>query len=183
MGLFILGAPQAGLPAQTGWTGQANSAAAGQPAYEVTLTGYNAVPAQTDSDPLTTASGAYSDPDVVAARSLDLADELPFGTVIAVEPSATSTYDCGLALVGARIGLRVIADSMNPRMHNKVDILFDTEDTVEQWGMQRNAAKALGFCRGAQIRVVGHIDVTRMPKNQIELSKMLGKSASLAVNK
>ena len=49
------------------------------PTYSVAMTGYNAVPEQTDSDPTTTASGAYSDPDVVAARSVDLADELQIG--------------------------------------------------------------------------------------------------------
>src|SRR3989344_1228840 len=50
--------------------------------YSVSMTGYNAIPAQTDSDPYTTASGAYSDTDIVVARSVDLADELPFGTLI-----------------------------------------------------------------------------------------------------
>ena len=39
------------------------------PSFTVTLTAYNAVPAQTDSDPFTTASGMYSNPDLVAARS------------------------------------------------------------------------------------------------------------------
>ena len=175
MGLFILGAPQAG------WADQANSAPPPtQPVYEVTLTGYNAVPEQTDESPLTTASGAYSNPETVAARSPDLADELPFGTVIAVEPSATSTFNCGLALMQDRIGLRVIADSMNPRMRNKVDMLFDTEDSVVQWGRERNLASALGFCRGVRIRVVGHIDIAKMPKNQSELAHMLG-NAKLAV--
>src|SRR3989344_4435964 len=53
-----------------------------QKAFSVALTGYNAVPEQTDSDPFMTASGAYSDPDLVVARSVDLAKKLPYGTVI-----------------------------------------------------------------------------------------------------
>ena len=171
MGIFILGATQ------TGWAApQTNSAAVEVqlPTYEITLTGYNAVPGQTDANPMTTAIGAYSDPDIVAARSSDLADELPYGTVIQVEPIASSTSDCGLPYVQDHIGLRVIADAMNARMHNKVDILFGTDDTVRAGSLERNAAKALGFCRDITITVVGHIDTTHMPKSQEELKAMLG---------
>src|SRR3989344_3796760 len=84
------------------------------PTYQVRMTGYNAVAAQTDSDPEITASGAYADPDIIAARSRDLADELPFGTVIAVT-AASSSPECGYDLVDNLIGLRVIADTMNAR--------------------------------------------------------------------
>ena len=58
------------------------------PGYAVTLTAYNAVPAQTDANPLETASGMFSNPEIVAARSQNLADKLPFGTIIALDGSA-----------------------------------------------------------------------------------------------
>src|ERR1700749_4083381 len=50
----------------------------------VTLTSYNAVAAQTSPTPWLTASGARSNSAVIAARSRDLADQLPYGTIIAV---------------------------------------------------------------------------------------------------
>ena len=142
------------------------------------MTAYNAVPSQTDEDPTVTASGAFSDPDIVAARSRDLADELPFGTVITVT-AASSSVNCGFDLVGDMIGLRVIADTMHPRMHNKVDILFDTDAKVTVGSKQTSAARALGICKST-IEVVGHIDLKRMPKNQLELRLALGQSTLAA---
>src|SRR4051812_33253604 len=82
------------------------------PTLTVKMTAYNALPGQTDSTPDRTSIGAYTDPDIVAARSSDLADELPYGTVIEVVPAATSTRkdpNCGRETVEDKIGLRVIA--------------------------------------------------------------------------
>ena len=133
--------------------------------YLVSMTGYNAVPGQTDGDPYTTASGAYSDPDVVAARSRDLADELPFGTVIAIEPTDTSAPGCGYPQVAGQIGYRVVADTMNSRFTKKIDILFNNSD-----GSGHNPAKIFGSCQNVRVRVVGHVDINHMPKSQSELA-------------
>lgn len=134
-----------------------------QPTYSVAMTGYNAVPGQTDDNPEITASGAYSDPDIVAARSQDLAEELPFGTVIQID-AASSTPGCGYSAVGDDIGLRVIADTMNARMHNKIDILFNGYRT----------ARTLGVCDRVQIRVVGMVDISHVPKTQNDLRVAVG---------
>lgn len=168
MGLFVLTAPQVGWAAGVG----TNLSAPQPPSYQLTLTGYNAVVGQTDDDPLTTASGAYSNPDVVAARSVDLADELPFGTVVEITPAATSSPEGGYGLVQDQVGLRVIADSMNPKMHDKVDLLLRTG----------SAARTLGVCDGMLVTVVGHIDVAHMPKTQIELKQMLGTAELASAN-
>jgi 3D (Asp-Asp-Asp) domain-containing protein len=181
MGIFILSAAPMG---QTAWAAGSGKAVdlSQATSYKVTITGYNAVPGQTDSDPFTTASGAYSNPEIVAARSQDLADELPFGTVIALVPSDTSDPNCGYPVVSDKIGLRVIADAMNARMHNKVDLLFGTKDTVSVGGRQRNAANALGICSNVKVVVVGHVDIAKVPKTQNELAAMLsGGGPALAV--
>lgn len=180
MGFFIFtGAPQAGWAATDAVSEPTPQVEL--PTYDVTMTGYNAVPEQTDSDPFTTASGAYSNPELVAARSVDLKDELPFGTVIAIVPNEP-TSNCGLAHVERTVGLRVIADVMHPRMRNKIDLLFDTKDYVKVGGVTRNAARALGFCRNVQIVVVGKIDVSKMPKTQDQLVQMMDREL-LAVNR
>ena len=140
--------------------------------YSVSMTAYNAVPGQTDSDPTTTASGAYSNPEIVAARSQDLASELPYGTVIRVE-AATTTPNCGYNAVAGQVGYRVIADAMNARMKNRIDILLNQDQTVNVGGKQLNPSRALGLCKGVSISVVGHIDVNDMPQTQDELLKML----------
>ncbi|MCX6786490.1 MAG: hypothetical protein NTU85_01565 [Candidatus Kaiserbacteria bacterium] len=155
------------------------------PDYTVTLTAYNAVPAQTDADPFVTASGAYSNPEIIAARSQDLAKELPFGTIIEIKNPPVTDDFCGYKTVASIIGYRVIADTMNARYTDYIDVLFSTKSNYTSVdGSVRNASTILGNCDGAVIRVVGHIDLThtRMPKTQSELAAIVKDgSAPLAV--
>ncbi len=143
------------------------------PRLEVAMTAYNAVPGQTDEDPFTTASGAYSNPEVVAARSRDLAEELPFGTVIAIEGPEDSQHGCGFEVVSPLLGYRVIADTMNARYTNRIDVLFDTDaNYILSNGKSINASNIMGVCKGVTVRVVGRLDPKRMhklPKTQEEL--------------
>ncbi len=147
------------------------------PSYAVAITAYNAVPAQTDSEPLVTASGAYSNPEVVAARSQDLASELPFGTVIEFVGSPKRNDSCGYDIVAPIIGYRVIADTMNVRYKDRIDILFSTKSNyLMADGSTKNASTILGVCSDALIRVVGHIDLThpsRLPKTQEDLAALV----------
>lgn len=164
-------------------TGSAGHASAPTfPTYTVSVTAYNAVAAQTDGDPSITASGAFSNPAVVAARSRDLAKELPFGTVIAIEPAAPQP-GCGLNLVGPSIGYRVIADTMNARITNTVDVLFPNDITVTVGSKTVSAARTLGFCKEVEIRIVGFVDISRpsnLPKSQAALAAVVG-AAGLAL--
>lgn len=143
------------------------------PAYDtltVSMTGYNAVPEQTDGDPFTTASGAYSNPDIIIARSVDLAETLPFGTVVEiVVPETTLNTNCGLAQVEQFVGYRVVADSMHPRKRNQLDIMFDGADRVMHNGKEKNAAIVMGVCKEIEVRVVGKVDIKSIPKTQTEL--------------
>lgn len=148
-----------------------------QPRYTVHVTAYNAVPEQTDSNPFVTASGAPSNPEVVAARSRDLAEELPFGTVIAFEYAKNDDPSCGFHAVEHLIGYRVIADTMHQRMTNKVDLLFDAKDTVPLKGVERNPSIVFGVCGDVTIRVVGHIDVKDIPATQAELAELFDGNA------
>ena len=150
--------------------------------YAVKLTAYNALAAQTDDNPSVTASGVASNPEVVAARSRDLAEVLPFGTVISIEPSATSSPDCGLGAVESQIGYRVIADVMSARKTNQVDVLLNQDQTVRSQGVETNPSLVLGVCDGVVISVVGHIDLKDIPKTQADLARLItGKSDTLAI--
>ena len=141
----------------------------------VRVTGYNAVPEQTDSDPFTTASGAFSNPEVVAAVSRDIKSQLPFGTVVKLSApeGATGTY-CGWDLVEHLVGYRVIADTMNARHSERVDILFAEDAMVDvrvNGGVKKmNAAKVLASCGGIEVEVVGKLDIKDMPDTQAELA-------------
>ncbi len=151
--------------------------------YSVSLTGYNAVPEQTDSDPFTTASGAYSNPDMIVARSVDLKEELPFGTVVQfVFNGNAEKAPCGLSSVEHLVGYRVVADSMHPRKTKQMDILFDKNDTVTVGEKEVNPAVVLGVCKNIEMHVVGKIDIKDIPTTQTELIAMVN-AASLAVNK
>ena len=151
------------------------------PTYSVAMTGYNAVAEQTDDTPTITGSGAYTYPEIIAARSVDLADELPYGTVIAIS-QATTTPNCGYGYVKDYIGYRVVGDAMNPRIRNQIDILFGADDYVNAGGKYRNPANALGMCKNVKIAVIGRVDIARIPKTQVELKALIGK-ASLALKK
>ena len=149
------------------------------PTYSVAMTGYNAVPAQTDANPLVTASGAYSNPAVVAARSQDMAAELPFGTIIKVDGPSSLQENCGYDVVGKTIGYRVIADTMNKKFTDRVDVLFPTAATRAQ-----NRAVVLGVCEGVTVTVVGHVDITNpanLPKTQADLAAFVAGAGDLAL--
>lgn len=141
--------------------------------FLVKLTSYNAVPEQTDGNPHVTASGAHSNPEVVAARSIDLKSTLPFGTVIEVTRVAEDTENCHLSKVEDQIGYRVIADSMHSRKRNQIDILLDATNTVEVLGKQVNPSLALGMCSGVSVKVVGKIDIKEIPSTQEELRRIV----------
>ena len=150
-----------------------------QPSYSVAMTGYNAVVSQTDGDPFTTASGAFSNPEVVAARSQDLANKLPFGTIIEVDGPATAQESCGFNVVGDTIGYRVIADTMNKKFTDRVDVLFPNAASRAE-----NRAVVLGVCDQVTIRVVGHIDISdpaNLPKSQAALKAIVYSSDGLAL--
>ena|SRR3989338_2183226 len=152
------------------------------PTYAVTLTAYNAVPEQTDSEPLVTASGAYSNPEVVAARSQDLAAELPFGTIIEIDGTDAAKKSCGYDIVKPLIGYRVIADTMHARYTDRIDILFSTKSNYTlAGGSVKNAGIVLGICSGAAIRVVGQVAINRIPETQAELAAFVrGSTKELA---
>jgi 3D (Asp-Asp-Asp) domain-containing protein len=148
------------------------------PSYAVTLTAYNAVPEQTDDDPLTTASGAYSNPEIIAARSRNLSEQLPFGTIIEIDGPPDSNNSCGYKVVAPMVGYRVVADTMNARYMDRIDILFHTDSNyVMGNGKVKNAGKVLGICPGATVRVVGRVSVNKIPKTQKELAALVNGNA------
>ncbi len=149
--------------------------------FTTKLTAYNAVPSQTDNNPFTTASGAFSNPEVVAARSGDLAYKLPYGTVIAIERVGADNPSCLYSKVSSQIGYRVIADAMNPRITNTIDVLLDQNKTVPVDGRLINPGRALGLCGSVSIRVVGKMAVKDIPATQAELAQMVEGSTQLAV--
>ncbi len=135
----------------------------------VTSTAYNAVPNQTDNSPFITASGAYSNPQVIVARSRDLSKKLPFGTIIAIEkPSHQRT--CGYGAVEKQIGYRVVADAMNADKHNQIDILLNRKNMVRVGNMYKNPSIIFGVCNHVTIRIVGHILIRNIPRTQAQLA-------------
>jgi 3D (Asp-Asp-Asp) domain-containing protein len=146
----------------------------------VTLTSYNAVAAQTSPTPWITASGATSNSQVIAARSRDLANELPYGTIIAIDGADSSGTYCGYNTVQHLIGYRVIADSMAERMHDKVDVMLNQYDTVPLGGREINPSVALGACTGVTVKVVGYVDPSNIPSTQAALADLVEGSDHLA---
>ena len=162
-----------GLPSANLATEQAQVAETNLPTYTVHMTGYNAVPEQTNADPMTTASGARSNPDTIVARSRDLADKLPYGTIIEITTKDGVESPCGLTVVDHLIGYRVVADTMHPRKKNQIDIMFDAYDTVQVGKSQVNPAIALGVCDDIEVKVVGFVGINEIPKSQFALAAIV----------
>lgn len=150
--------------------------------YQVKLTAYNAVASQTDGDPGTTASGVSSNSEVIAARSQDLAAALPFGTVVKITREGEDTPGCNFHKIEDQVGYRVIADSMNARWTNRVDVELDTENKVSVEGHSMNPAAALGLCGAVKVQVVGHIPLSQIPDTQAGLASLFAPR-ELALNK
>jgi 3D (Asp-Asp-Asp) domain-containing protein len=148
--------------------------AAAEKTFPVAITGYNAVPEQTDSDPYTTAWGIYSNPEIVAAVSQDLRKAIPYGTVVVLEAENPTGPHCGFNKVKHLIGYRVVADTMNARHTDRMDILFDIDaDVAYGSGENRrmvNAAKVLASCGNITARVVGKVSIKDIPETQAELA-------------
>lgn len=146
-------------------------------AHSVLLTGYDALPEQTDEDPGVTASGVPSYPGVVAARSRDLADLLPFGTIIKITraPSAPEGV-CGFSAVAPLVGYRVIADVTHVRKQNQIDVLFDHEIEVPIGTRSVRPSVALGMCAQTSIEIVGRIPLADVPSTQAELLQKLDRA-------
>lgn len=141
--------------------------------YTVKLTGYNAVPEQTNEDPFTTASGLYSNTEIIVAKSRDL--DLPFGTVIQIHTENRKlTGGCGVEVVSDLIGYRVIGDVTHARKSMQIDVLLDHTKPVPLNGKLLNPSIILGVCDGVEIEVVGKIhDLKNVPKTQKELAKLI----------
>ena len=91
----------------------------------VTCTVYNAVPAQTNSDPSHTASMFKLDlrnpyKHKIIAVSRDLLKEFPMGTKVKIEGTS---YD----------GIYVVEDKMNKRYKKRIDILINTNMRIGKW--------------------------------------------------
>lgn len=146
--------------------------------YTVGLTAYNAVVAQTDGDPMTTASGARSNSEVIAARSHDLAADLPFGTIISITRTVKDTPRCQFGAVEHLIGYRVIADTTHARFTKRVDVELPYDATVPLPGMGHvSAARALGVCDQVVVRAVGRVSLSEVPATQAELARLVEGTA------
>lgn len=91
----------------------------------VTCTVYNAVPAQTNSDPGHTASMFKLDlsnpyKHRIIAVSRDLLKKFPMGTKVKIEGTS---YD----------GIYTVEDKMNRRYKNRIDILINTNMGIGKW--------------------------------------------------
>ncbi len=149
--------------------------------HTVLLTAYNAVVEQTDHDPMVTATGARSNPEIVVARSRDLAEAFPYGTIIELSRTKSDTPHCRFSEVEHLIGYRVVADAMHSRKTNQIDVLFDASDTVPVYGKETNPSIALGRCGEVTIRAVGFVSIKNIPETQEELAALVQKGRGLAL--
>jgi hypothetical protein len=84
--------------------------------------------------------------------------------------------------VEPQIGYRVIADTMNARWTNRMDVELDATAKVKVDGKSINPGLALGVCSNVTVKVVGHIPLSRIPATQAALAHLFA-TQELALNK
>ena len=94
----------------------------------VEITAYSSSAAQTDDAPTITASGAVAGPGTVAV-SRDLLKRFPYGSE--VEIVAVSGDGCGGWVPETPLS---VADTMNARLKNHLDIWLETTEQALNWG-------------------------------------------------
>ena len=104
--------------------------------FTVEMTAYNSVPAQTDSTPNVTASGAKAAPGTVAV-SRDLLERFPYGSEIAV--LSVSGPGCGGYVPETPL---TVADTMNARIRHHLDVWLETPRQARNWGRCRADIRA-----------------------------------------
>ena len=97
----------------------------------VEMTAYTSVPSQTDGTPNLTASGAPPGPGTVAV-SRDLLRRFPYGSAVVV--LSVSGPGCGGWTPDAPL---TVADTMNARIRNHVDVWLETTEQARNWGRCR----------------------------------------------
>ncbi len=102
----------------------------------VEMTAYNSVPAQTDSTPNVTASGAEAAPATVAV-SRDLLERFPYGSELIV--LSVSGPACGGYVPETPL---TVADTMNARLENHIDVWLETTEQARNWGRCRADIRA-----------------------------------------
>ena len=131
-------APDVGTRALPAPTAEAEVAVPERNAETLTveITAYNSVPAQTDSTPNVTASGAKAAPGTVAV-SRDLLERFPYGSEIAV--LSVSGPGCGGYVPETPL---TVADTMNARIRNHLDVWLETPQQARNWGRCRAEIRA-----------------------------------------
>ena len=94
----------------------------------VEITAYSSSSAQTDDAPTITASGAVAGPGTVAV-SRDLLARFPYGSE--VEILSVSGDGCGGWVPETPL---TVADTMNARIKNHLDIWLETTEQALNWG-------------------------------------------------
>lgn len=107
------------------------------PTLTVEMTAYTSAPAQTDATPKLTASGAEAGSGT-AAVSRDLLGRLPYGTQ--VEVVSVSGEGCGGWVPKPPL---TVADTMNPRIKNHLDVWLETTEQACNWGRCQAEIKVL----------------------------------------
>jgi len=123
--------------ADTETVGDARATGRPTPALEVEMTAYTSAIAQTDATPNVTASGAEAGPGTAAA-SHDLLERLPYGTQVVVV--SVSGEGCGGRVPETPL---TVADTMNPRIENHLDVWLETTEQALNWGRCQAEIKVL----------------------------------------
>ena len=103
----------------------------GAQTLEVTVTAYSAEAAQTDGNPMVTATGETVSEGIVAVSRDLLGTVLPYGTELRIVEVDDEANACGGWVPDTVLEVQ---DTMHPRRENHVDIWVPTREQALEWG-------------------------------------------------
>ncbi|MEX2502766.1 MAG: hypothetical protein WD336_10345 [Trueperaceae bacterium] len=109
------------------------------PTFVLRATGYNSVPAQTNADPHTTATGTRTRPGVLAVSRDLLGADVPYGSMVRLHDlgSYAGQYNPGrFQTLLDQQGLFIVEDTMNVRKRRQVDLWFGDRTSAVNWGVR-----------------------------------------------
>jgi 3D (Asp-Asp-Asp) domain-containing protein len=120
------------------------------PRYNVTATGYNSLPSQTDSTPHITSTGKRTSFGIIAVSRDLLGSVLPYGSIVRLRDLGNLSTGTGAGEYKDLFETQnffIVEDTMHARKSQQVDIWFARYDTAISWGIRRVEIELVRFGR------------------------------------
>jgi len=120
------------------------------PTYRVRATGYNSHASQTDSTPFITATGARTQPGIIAVSRDLLDEEIPYGSLVRLKDLGNFHNGRGHGkhqdFLDAQ-DIFIVEDTLHWRKRNQIDVWFPALSQAREWGVRQVELEVVRYGR------------------------------------